>query len=100
VSRSSADTGDATPAQVTQKGTPVYPKAALNDGASGYIEVEVSLSPFGSVTEVKVLQSTGHQALDLAFVTAIRTHYQFAPKRVLGMPVASSMRLEHHFELD
>lgn len=100
IGAASSEGGDAIPAQVTQKGIPIYPKAALNDGASGHIEVEVSLSPFGSVTDVKVIHSTGHRALDMAFLAAIRTHYQFAPKRVLGVPVASTMRLEHRFELD
>lgn len=99
-SSNGSENGVSEPAKVVQNGLPVYPKSALNEGLSGAITVEVSLSSAGSVTGVRVIQSSGHSSLDTAFINTIRSRYHFTPKRVLGIPVPSTLQLEHTFELE
>ena len=99
-SSNGSENGVSEPAKVVQNGLPVYPKSALNEGLSGAITVEVSLSSAGSVTGVRVIQSSGHSSLDNAFISTIRSRYHFSPKRVLGIPVPSTLQLEHTFELE
>ena len=91
--------GDRPQAVLTKKMAPTYPKTAMNNEWEGTVVVNVTVSPSGTPTSVTVTSSSGHRSLDQAFVRAIKTRYQFKPKRVMGKNTSSTLTLRHTFSL-
>lgn len=57
-------------AYCTYRATPAYPPAMIQAGAQGSVTVLITVSPASAVTDVSVIQSSGHAALDAAAVAA------------------------------
>ena len=79
--------------------TPVYPKSALNFGWGGTIEVDLVVDKDGKIRDCKIIKSTGHAELDMAFVRYIQSQ-TLLPKRIRGENVESTLRISHEFTLD
>ena len=76
-----------------------YPRASQDEGEEGTVKLSVLVEANGSVSEVKVTQSTGHQRLDAAAVrTARRAGYR--PKSVNGTPVRTRFNTSYTFALE
>ena len=91
--------GDRLSALVSKTATPYYPKDAINNNWEGTIILEVSINPDGYVSHIKIIQSTGHDILDITFMDTVREHYQFKPKRVMGENKKDTVRLNYNYEL-
>ncbi len=79
--------------------TVAYPPASQDQGEEGTVKLSVLVEANGSVSEVKVTQSTGHQRLDAAAVrTARRAGYQ--PNSVNGTPVRTRFNTSYTFRLE
>ncbi len=68
-----------------------YPMIARRQGWSGQVEVAFLIAPDGSVSELRIRTTSGHEVLDEQALAAIRRAAPFAPPRVaalLVMPVA------------
>ncbi len=52
------------------RATPAYPPAMIQAGAQGSVTVLITVSPASAVTDVSVIRSSGHAALDAAAVAA------------------------------
>lgn len=79
--------------------TVAYPPASQDQGEEGTVKLSVLVEANGSVSEVKVTQSTGHQRLDAAAVrTARRAGYQ--PNSVNGTPVRTRFNTSYTFKLE
>lgn len=52
--------------------TPTYPREARRNAWEGVVEVEITVSETGKGADLKVIKSSGHEALDLAALEALR----------------------------
>lgn len=92
--------GDRKVATVAKHTVPIYPKQALNQGLTGTVIADFAINEQGKPTRHRIIQSTGHDILDAAFVQTVMGYYTFEPKRVMGENVAGSIRLSYTFELE
>ena len=76
-----------------------YPPASQDQGEEGIVKLSVLVEANGSVSEVKVTQSTGHQRLDAAAVRAAR-RAGYQPNSVNGTPVRTRFNTSYTFRLD
>ncbi len=81
-----------------QNHAPSYPPLALRRGWAGVVLLELSIAADGSVTEVELLQSSGHDILDRAARTAA-VAWHFQPAHQDGVAVASRLRLPVEFRI-
>jgi protein TonB len=65
----------------------------------GTVVCRIHVAADGLVTSVEVVESSGHERLDRAATEAIRT-WRFAPRRVDGRSVATSIVHRVTFRLD
>lgn len=74
---------------------PQYPREALVEGISGYVVIEFTIEPDGSVADPKILESQPRRMFDRNAVRAIYK-WKFKPRIVDGKPVArrATQRLE------
>ena len=79
--------------------TVAYPPASQDQGEEGLVKLSVLVEANGSVSEVKVTQSTGHQRLDAAAVRAAR-RAGYQPNSVNGTPVRTRFNTSYTFRLD
>lgn len=79
--------------------TVAYPPASQDGGEEGTVKLSVLVEANGSVSEVKVTQSTGHQRLDAAAVRTARSA-GYRPKSVNGTPVRSRFNTSYTFSLE
>lgn len=74
----------------------VYPPPAVRRGLSGMVELEVRLTPDGSVEAIRVAKSSGHAILDQAAVRTVEGAAPFSlPDRrplVVVLPIAFELR--------
>lgn len=75
-----------------------YPRSALRNRQSGTVVLEVSLSASGEVTDVEVVQSSGHRSLDRAARKDVK-RWTFAPKIQAGAAVDSRLRVPVDYTL-
>lgn len=71
-----------------------YPMIARRQGWSGKVEIAFLVTPEGSIGELRVKMSSGHEVLDEEAVAAIRRSAPFTPPRVAAlfiMPVTFEM---------
>ncbi|RAP26612.1 hypothetical protein DID74_01695 [Candidatus Marinamargulisbacteria bacterium SCGC AG-333-B06] len=78
---------------------PYYPKEAINFSFEGTVVVDVLINTQGRISTVTIIQSSGHNILDEAFISTIKSTYIFKPKRVDGVNVADTVTLAHTFSL-
>ncbi len=78
---------------------PQYPREALIEGISGYVLVEFTIEPDGSVSDLKVLESQPKRMFDRNAIRAIYK-WKFRPRIVDGKPVARRATQRLDFNLD
>ena len=88
------------PATVSLQGNapPEYPREARTHGYEGRVVLKVRVLADGSAGETIVLESSGHEILDDACKTTVRS-WKFRSARLSGAPVDSWLLLPFRFEL-
>lgn len=80
--------------------TPIYPRRPLLDGVEGYVVLEFTVLPDGSVADIKVVEETpkGYGFAKAAMLAAAKFKYE--PKVMNGKKVATAgVREKFNFEL-
>ena len=77
----------------------MYPSISQDQGEEGTVKLSIIVEANGSVSEVKVTQSTGHQRLDAAAVRAAQGA-GYRPKSVNGTPVRTRFNTSYTFALE
>jgi TonB family protein len=77
---------------------PAYPETARREGWEGVVTLEMLVEADGSVSEVVVVRSSGHDCLDESALAAART-WTYEPARLNGKPVAAKVRVPVRFDL-
>ncbi|NJK88771.1 MAG: energy transducer TonB [Myxococcales bacterium] len=78
---------------------PVYPAGAAQRGIEGYVTIEFTIGPSGSVEDMKVLDSQPPGQFDRAALKAL-SRWRYDPKLVDGRPVSRpGQRVTLKFEL-
>ncbi|PBS11243.1 hypothetical protein CMZ82_15925 [Lysobacteraceae bacterium NML93-0792] len=78
---------------------PVYPVAAFRAGASGTVQLRVSVDAKGRLEDVEIESSSGREDLDAAAMDAAR-QWTYAPGQRDGMPVAGTLRIPVDYSFD
>lgn len=78
---------------------PVYPPACVRSGKEGSVLCALHISTTGRVTNVEVLQSSGHRQLDEAARTTL-SRWRFEPARKDGTAVPARIQHRVHFRLE
>ncbi|MEM1022779.1 MAG: energy transducer TonB [Myxococcota bacterium] len=79
---------------------PVYPPGAADRGIEGYVTIGFTISPSGTVVDMKVLDAQPRGQFDRAALRALR-RWRYDPKLVDGKPVARpGQKVTLNFELD
>jgi protein TonB len=79
--------------------SPDYPRASRLRGEQGRVTLLVQVGLDGRVTDLAVLGSSGHEALDRAAEAAVR-RWQFEPATQQGRPVFSTTTVNIMFRLE
>lgn len=82
-----------------QRIAPQYPRQAARDGVSGYVKIEFTVNPDGSVKDARVIEGKPRGVFDAAAITAA-LKWKFKPKVVDGRPVAQKGIVQVDFNLD
>jgi len=77
---------------------PPYPKAAFRVGAEGTVEVAVEVNPDGSVSAVRLAQSSGNELLDQSALDTIKG-WRFRSARKDGVMTKTVVRVPITFKL-
>ena len=77
----------------------MYPSISQDQGEEGTVKLSIIVEANGSVSEVKVTQSTGHPRLDAAATRAARSTV-YRPKSINGTPVRSRFTTSYTFRLE
>lgn len=94
----SAGTDAETPPDLSANSPPVYPEVAYRNRWQGTVLLRITVDEQGQVSRVAIAQSSGHQVLDEAAASAVRT-WRGTPARTQGRPVATQSLLPVRFEL-
>jgi protein TonB len=78
---------------------PVYPWRSRLQGEQGTVLLSVRISERGHVSDVRVVQSSGSEALDEAARTAVK-RWTFHPARRDGHPVEVDVHVPVQFRLE
>ena len=78
---------------------PVYPRRAKQARIEGWVTMEVTIRPDGSVSDVKVMASNPPRLFDEAALAAMQ-RWKFRPKIVDGTPVAQRAKQTIEFVLE
>jgi protein TonB len=78
---------------------PTYPSRAANRGIEGWVKVEFTIKPNGTVADAVVIQSKPEDVFDDAALTAIN-QWEFKPKIVNGVAVSQRAVQQLQFNLD
>ena len=78
---------------------PVYPVAAFRAGASGTVQLRVSVDAKGRLEDVQIESSSGREDLEAAAMDAAR-QWTYAPGQRDGMPVAGTLRIPVDYSFD
>ena len=76
----------------------MYPSISQDQGEEGTVKLSIIVEANGSVSDVKVPQSTGHQRLNAAAIRAARSAV-YRPKSINGTPVRTRFTATYEFEL-
>ena len=76
----------------------MYPSISQDQGEEGTVKLSIIVEANGSVSDVKVTQSTGHQRLNAAAIRAARSAV-YRPKSINGTPVRTRFTATYEFEL-
>ena len=78
---------------------PVYPPQALRDGTRGWVELEFTITPNGTVRDIQVVAAEPRGVFDGAASDAVAA-WRFRPRVVNGQPVAQRSTVTMHFDVD
>ena len=79
--------------------TPVYPRNARRQGWEGTVEVDVTVDRTGNETDMVVVHSSGHAALDEAALGALK-QARYRPGSASGFPEAGTITVVMRFRLE
>ena len=88
-----------TPDGLAPMPAPAYPAAAIAQGQSGKVVLEIDVGTDGKPTAISVVESSPAGVFDDSTVAAA-WNWQFNPSMVDGKPVAGKVRVPVNFELD
>ncbi len=91
--------GDVVPPKKLHAEAPVYPAAMKEQGKTGVVIVQATITTEGKVTDLLVKGTSGYPELDQAAVDAARG-WLFEPATLHGEPVAVFYMLTFNFKLD
>ena len=77
---------------------PKYPQRAMQARLEGYVILDVTIAPDGSVTDVSVMESNPPRIFDAAAMNAMRK-WKFRPKIVDGQPQSQRAKQKLEFNL-
>jgi protein TonB len=78
---------------------PVYPAAALRNGTQGWVELEFTVTPNGSVRDIDVVAAEPRGVFDAAATEAVAA-WRFRPRYVNGKPVAQRSTITMRFDVE
>ena len=78
---------------------PVYPPQALRDGTRGWVELEFTVAPNGTVRDIQVVSAEPRGVFDSAASDAVAA-WRFRPRIVNGQPVAQRSTVTMRFDVD
>jgi protein TonB len=78
---------------------PVYPPQALRNGTRGWVELEFTVAPNGTVRDVQVVAAEPRGVFDSAASDAVAA-WRFRPRLVNGQPVAQRSTVTMRFDVD
>jgi protein TonB len=78
---------------------PAYPRRAKQAGIEGWVTMEVTIRPDGTVSDAKVMESDPPRLFDEAALMAMQ-RWKFRPKIVDGTPVAQRAKQTIEFTLE
>ncbi|QEF99168.1 transport protein TonB [Stieleria maiorica] len=87
-----------TPVDFSSNPPPQYPAGAAQNGLEGTVLLRLRVDRNGTVTDVEVIESSGHRSLDQAAVDAV-SRWKGHPAQRFGRPVASEEVLPVRFRL-
>jgi protein TonB len=93
-----AATGATRDATVTSPPVPDYPLAAARNRQEGWVEVEFTVAPDGSVQNARVIGSNPARIFDREAISAVQ-RAKFEPRMQNGEAVASTLRRRIEFKL-
>ena len=77
---------------------PKYPQRAMQARLEGYVILDVTIAPDGSVTEASVMESNPPRIFDQAAINAVK-RWKFRPKIVDGQPQSQRAKQRLEFTL-
>lgn len=82
-----------------QRIAPQYPRQAARDGVTGYVKVEFTVNPDGSVRDARAIESKPRGVFDASAITAA-LKWKFKPKVQDGQAVAQKGVVQIDFSLE
>lgn len=96
---SSGEGGVSTDATPTSRVPPQYPRKARRDGTQGFVTLEFTIRPDGSVTDVSVVDSHPEGTFEQAAKRAL-SRWKFEPKESDGRKISHRARQTIRFKLN
>jgi protein TonB len=78
---------------------PVYPAQALRNGVRGWVELEFTIAPNGTVRDIQVIAAEPRGVFDSAASEAVAA-WRFRPRVVNGQAVAQRSTVTMRFDVD
>ena len=78
---------------------PVYPPQALRSGTRGWVEVEFTILPTGTVSDIAVIAAEPHGVFESAATAAV-AGWRYRPRTVNGQPMAQRATVTLRFDVD
>lgn len=76
---------------------PITPKQAMNENWKGKVVIDLVVNDKGKISNYKIVTSSGYPKLDNAFLKALKSYYEFKPKRVMGKDTTGEIRVSYEF---
>jgi protein TonB len=76
-----------------------YPPSAASRGIEGVVDVAITVSKDGSVSDATVVHSDPPDVFNQSAITAVR-RWKYEPKTVDGVPVEAHVQLRLQFKMD
>ncbi len=76
-----------------------YPPQALKEGFEGDVTLRLLIDADGSIAKVEIVSDPG-EGLGAAAARMVRSEYRFAPAKVNGAPVATTVPFTVHFTIN
>ena len=79
---------------------PPYPPLGVRLAHEGATRLKIAVDEQGNVVSAEVVQSSGHEELDIAAVAWVRTHWRYQPAMQAGHPVSATTEAVVTFRLN